>query len=76
MKFICGNWVKMQSYMLQSRYFDEIAQVNLIREVQKHCKPEVWKKVAFKEGLHEGLVWDKDLQLTMVRSRQYRLNQG
>jgi hypothetical protein len=53
----------------------EIAQVNLIREIQKHYGPEVWKKVAFQEGLHEGLVWDKDLQLIMARSRQYRLNQ-
>jgi hypothetical protein len=26
----------------------------------------------FQDGVHEGLVWDKDFQLIMVRSRQYR----
>ncbi len=50
----------------------EIAQVNQIREIQGNYEPEIWKKVAFQDRVHEGLAWDKDFQLIMVRSRQYR----
>jgi hypothetical protein len=50
----------------------ELAQIKLLRDLQKYYDLEHWKKLVKKDTILDGLAWDEDLQLLVSRSRQHQ----